>query len=202
MKIPQHARTRLMLSAGALLGLAGVLSAAAFTDQADVVVTIDGSQNTFDLVTAGSLDPAWSPSAADWAQGNPDPLRLSLAGAGALGPGHSLDLRIAARNASPRLAASLSLSITDPDPLGDEIDPQHGTYRELFDQLEFTVREGATVLLDAVPATALEAYVWPADFAAGDEVVLDVSLALPREVDDRWQRAGTGVEFSFQAVNR
>lgn len=195
-------RARLVVAAGTLVSVAALLTAAVFTDTADVHVVLDGSQNTFDLQTAGSTDPGWQPTGASWSQGNPTPVDIELGPeAGVLAPGGAMSVRIAARNASPRLAGQLALTVSDPDPLGDQLDPATGTYRELFDQLRFTVSEGATVLMDDVSATELETYAWSEPLPAGASRVVDVRITLPDGVDDRWQRAGTGIRFSFTAVN-
>lgn len=195
---------RAVVAAGSLVGCAALLTAAAFTDFADVDVTLDGSQNRFDIVTTGSSTPGWMPTATEWVQGKPEAYQIKLTSDGSgyvLSPGARLDLRVAARNASPRLGAELSLKILDPDAHGDATDPVTGRYVDLWNQLVFTVREGSTVLFDHVKATDLAAYVWQQPTAAGTERVLDVTIQLPSSVDNRWQLASTDIRFDFEAVN-
>ncbi|MDD7960927.1 hypothetical protein [Microbacterium thalli] len=198
----RSARLRLSLAAGALLSVGALFTAATFTDAADVHVFLDGSQNTFEIRTAGSVRDGWVPSEDQWQPGRPAPYEIALEEGTVLAPGGSISLRIAAQNASPRLAGTLSLSIVDPDPRGDEIDPDTGRFVELFDQLQFTVRDGDRTLMDRVPAPELTTYTWDDAFEAGEHRLLDVRIDLPDTVDNRWQGAGTGVQFQFEGENR
>ncbi|UIN30692.1 hypothetical protein [Microbacterium binotii] len=206
MRVSRNGRARAVLATGMLAAGCALATAAAFTDYADVEVSLDGSQNRFDIVTAGAVDvdlQSWSPQAEGWLQGNPDAVLLgSGADAGILlAPGGSVEAAIAVKNDSPRLNAAISLVIEDPTPRGDAVDPATGTFLELFDQLVFTVRDAdGTVLLDHVAAPALTGYVWPDSFAPGEWKKLDVTIDLPDSVDNRWQGATTDILFSFQAV--
>lgn len=197
-------RTRLVTATGAILAAGALITAATITDSADVTVAIDGSRNTFDLVVSGSVEPGWSPSAADWDQGNPDAFQIALTDDGSgyvLAPGAALDVRVAARNASPRLAGTLRLTILDPDPRGNSVDPETGRQTELYDQLVFTVRDADTVIYDHVLAGDLETYTWDAPLSAGDDTVLDVRIEMPASLGNEWQLASTDVQFHFEAVN-
>lgn len=197
-------RARIVAASGALLAAGALLTAATLTDSADVVVTIDGARNTFDIMTTGSVEPGWEPAASDWAQGNPTAFEIRLTDDGSdyvLSPGGTLDLRVAVRDASPRLAARLSLTILDPYPRGDTIDPETGRYEELYDQLVVTVHEGATAIFDAVPAPELTTYTWDDALPAGAVKVLDVHIELPESVGDEWQLASTDIQLHFEAVN-
>lgn len=192
---------RLAFASGALIAAGALATAAPFVDYADVIVSLDGTRNTFDIRTTGSDDPQWQPAATDWQQGTPDAYELSLRSGTTLAPGGSLAVRVAAQNSSPTLSGLLSLTIIDPQPRGDATDPRTGTYLELFDQLVIAVHEGSTVLVDDVPATALQKYTWPRPLEAGRDVVLDVLIQLPSTVDNRWQGASTAVQFHFEAEN-
>lgn len=181
-----------------------LISAAAVTDSATTLLVLDGSQNRFDLVVAGSVARDWVPEADSWGQGNPDAYAIALTGAGsrALSPGGSTTVSVAVRNASPSLAGTLSLDVRDPRPRGDARDPKTGRFVELFDQLVFTVTDDAgVVLFDAVPADELTTYRWSEEFAPGEEKVLRVEIALPESVDNRWQGASTDVQFHFHGEN-
>ncbi|MDQ1129967.1 hypothetical protein [Microbacterium sp. SORGH_AS_0888] len=200
---PRSGTRRAILTAGALLAASMMLTAAAFTDQADVAVQLDGSRNTLDIVVTGGVgeDPdAWNAETADWQQGRPGAVRLGV-GSQLISPGGEVRALVAVKNASPVLAADLTLTISDPLPRGAETDPATGAFVELFDQLVFTVAEvGGGTLIDRVPAAELSSYTWPAAFAAGESRALEVTMELPESVDNRWQLASTDVLFSFTAV--
>jgi len=203
MRNHRRGRLRLLLATGSLVAAGALITAASFTDYADVDVALDGSRNTFDIVTAGKVDPSWLPTQADWEQANPRALRIALTQDGSgytMAPGSVLDLRIAAKNNSPRLSGILSLNVLDPHPRGAETNPLTGTYVELFDQLVFTVADQGVVLLDHVPADRLSTLTWPNPLAAGEYKLLDVRIELPDTVDNRWQMASTDVQFNFEAV--
>lgn len=198
-------RTRLLLGLSALAISGMAVTAAALTDSASVVVTMDGAQNRFDIVVAGDYSTtasSWTPTESSWAQGNPDHYELAV-GAGqenVLSPGGWIDGRIAVKNASPRLAGMLSLSISDPVPNGTQTDPATGTYLELFDQLVFTVVDNGTTILDKIPASELETYDWAAALSPGESRVLDVRIEMSDSADNRWQLASTDIQFHFAAV--
>ncbi|MBT8161619.1 MULTISPECIES: hypothetical protein [Arthrobacter] len=204
MRKQPRGRMRIALATGSLVAAGALITAATFTDYADVAVKLDGSRNTFDIVTAGKVDRTWLPSDADWVQANPHAYRVSLTSDNSgylMAPGSTVDLRIAAKNNSPRLSGLLSLRILDPQPRHDAKDPVTGTYLELFDQLVFTVADGGKVLLDRVPADRLTSISWPDPIKAGERKVLDVRIEMPSTVDNRWQQASTDIQFNFEAVN-
>lgn len=203
MRTHRRGRLRLILATGSMVAAGALITAASFTDYADVNVALDGSRNTFDIVAAGKADTLWIPTQADWDQANPRALRIPLTPDGSgytMAPGAVLDLRIAAKNNSPRLSGLLGLRIQDPYPRGTETNPATGTYVELFDQLLFTVSDNGKVLLDRVPANQLTAVTWPEPLPSGAFKLLDVRIELPETVDNRWQQASTDVQFNFEAV--
>ncbi|MBB6403784.1 hypothetical protein [Arthrobacter sp. AZCC_0090] len=204
MRTQRRGRMRVALATGTLVAAGALITAATFTDYADVDVNIDGSRNTFDIVATGKADSSWLPRDSDWVQANPKAFRVALTGDGSgytMAPGSALDLRIAAKNNSPRLAGHLSLKILDPQPRGDAKNPVTGTYLELFDQLVFTVADGGKVLLDRVPADRLSSISWPDPLRSGEHKLLDVRIEMPSSVDNRWQQASTDIQFNFEAVN-
>lgn len=203
--IRMHTR-RVLCIAGGMLAVTALVTSAALTDEADVQVLLDGSDNTFDIQTAAAPISEWDIHAASWEQGNPDAYEIALgadASGAALPPGGSIALVIAVKNASPRLDGDIGLSVFDPDPLGDRTDPSTGAYLELFDQLRFTMRTGDTVIADGLTAEEFNelAFIWPESFAAGEAREVDVVISLPREVDNRWMGAGTRVQFAFEGEN-
>lgn len=205
MKPPRTGRARTFVAFGALAACGVALTTAALSDSASVEIDLDGSQNRFDIVVSGiyaDSTGSWVPSEADWRQGNPDAYEIPLLAGDdpLLSPGARLDGRVAVKNASPKLSGGLELTILDPLPRGDETDPVTGNRVELFDQLIFTVKDGATTLFDRVPADLLTSYAWDEPFAAGAVKILDVSIEMSTEADNRWQLATTDVQFHFEAV--
>ncbi len=191
---------RPILSAGVLLALGTLLTAASLTDAHDVPVVFDGSANSFDLQVAASADPAWTPSAADWEQGRDTAAELVIDSAAAEGfaPGDALDFRIAVKNASPTVDAAMTLIIDDPDPRRSEKNPDGG-FAELFDQLTFTVSDSTGAVIDHVPGNDLAALTntWTA-VAPGEARLLDVSVHLPASTDNRWSSAATQIRFQWR----
>ncbi|WP_028707469.1 hypothetical protein [Propionicicella superfundia] len=196
---------RLTAAAGSIIAVGALLTAAAITDRSDVDVVLDGSSNTFDIMVAGQAGTrTWTPAEDVWEQGDVEPFRIRLANGDTdivMAPGSSLDVRVAAKNASPRLASHMTLTISDPQPRGSETDPATGNFVELYDQLLFTVRDGSTVLFDRVPAPDLTSYTWSHPVSSGDHLLLDVVIELPDSVDNRWQLASTDVQFHFEGTS-
>ncbi len=193
---------RLALSIGAVAATAGLVTAAAITDSEDVIVVLDGDRNRFDLVVAASSEPDWQPVPADWEQGRPEVVQIPVGSEGALlGPGGSVQYRIAVRNDSPLLAGIIALEVSDPEDRAGQTDPRTGRLVELFDQLRVVVRDGSTVLIDRAPGDAPMRTSWAQPLERGDQRVLDVELSLPADLDDRWQGATTDLAFHFTGVN-
>ena len=177
-----------------VLGIGGfalaAITAAATVDWGQVIVAVDGRDNTFDLQTAGSEEPEWLPSESLWKQGNPNPAALVLADS-TVGPGAPIRMRVAVRNASPRLDAIISLHVLKPE------QPS-----ELFDQLRFTVEEGGHVYADNVDAASAAALPLVGATAAGGERVLDLTVSLAPRQGDPTAGTSTPVTVSFTGVNR
>ncbi|MGC4151975.1 MAG: hypothetical protein QM628_02700 [Propionicimonas sp.] len=205
MKKALPGKLRMAAAGGSIVAVGALLTAAAITDYTDVDVVMNGSGNTLDIVVAGQADTTtWTPGDQEWEQGNPDPFRIRLGNGGVdivMAPGRVLDVRVAAKNASPRLASLMTLTIRDPQPRGGETDPHTGNFVELYDQLVFTIKDGDTVLFDQVPARDLASHTWSPALEPGDFLLLDVAIELPKSVDNRWQLASTDIQFDFEAVN-
>lgn len=199
-------RTRVLLCTGGLLAAGALVTAAALTDEADVLLSLDGSRNSFDIQTAGKVGHGWAPASSDWAQGNPTAYEVALGDGSSsvpLPPGGSIDVTIGVRNASPSLAGVVGLRITDPDPHGLATDPSTGAFIELFDQLRFTLQDGDDLIADRVSAEEFNTsdFRWPAPLDPDAERTIDVTISLPSSVDNRWMRAGTSVRFDFEGEN-
>ncbi len=199
------ASLRVLLAVGSMVAAAGCISAAALTESAATHVLVDGTHNYLDILVAGNADPSWAPADSDWEQGDLEPVSFQLTGGERgypIAPGDSAATRLAVKNASPSLEGELFLSIVDPDPLGESTDPLTGRYLELFDQLEFTVSSGGIVLADAVRAAELPSAISVGVLTPGEADVLDVVIHLPEAVDNRWQTAGTKIQFRFEGVSK
>lgn len=200
MPTPRPGLARLLLSLGAVAASASLLTAAAVTDSADLAVVLDGDRNRFDLRVAGSSDEAWLPTPDDWAQGEPHAVEVPV-GTDALVPGGSVRYRVAVQNASPRIAGAVSLEIVDPVDRTGEIDESTGRFVELFDQLHIVVRDPDGTVIDRAPGAAPMLVTWAQPLAAGAEILLDVEVAMPAEIDDRWQGASTDLRFEFAGAS-
>ncbi|MDR1852813.1 MAG: hypothetical protein LBR21_09255 [Propionibacteriaceae bacterium] len=190
---------RMALAGGSFLAALALLTSALVTDRGEVAVRMDGSENTFDLVVAGEWgNPGWLPQASDWGEGDARPYRVALPSGAVLAPGGTVNLRVAAKNASPRIAGALTLEIRDPDPLGVARNPKTGNHLELFNQLEFTVKQESEVIYDHVSATGLGKRSVAESLAPQDFIIFDVQIGLPQNLGNEWQGATTGVEFHFE----
>lgn len=196
---------RTLFSAGLLLGILALSTSAVMTDMEQTLVQLDGTNNRFNMVVAGSTVPGWEPTDADWSEGNPEAYSIRLSDDGgpyAIAPGEKVHVRLAVKNDSPKLAGALTLELRDPYPRQGEIDAATGRYVELFDKLLYTVKDGETVLFDRAQAKDLHPISWdPGDFRAQEVRMLDVTIELPYETDNRWQKASTDVQFYFEAEN-
>lgn len=189
------------------LGAVAIMATTAMVVDAEIVDVHFAQPESFDIVVSGSRTDGWQPGDADWEQGNPEAYNILLNADGSnleLGPGGQMTLRIAAKNASPGLPGLVALSMSDPDDRSGQTDPDTGAYLELYDQLRFTILENGTPLVSDVAAADLvdgRVHDWSASWAAGEVHILDVTIALPHAVDDRWQGAMTDVQFRFEAIN-
>jgi len=173
------------VGAFALVGL----TAASTVDWGQLIVAVDGSENTFDLQAAGSDEPGWTPTAASWEQGRPDPIVVVLRDA-TIGPGTSIATRVAVRNASPRLGAVVVFHVVRP-----------ATPSPLFDQLRFTVSEGGHVYVSDVDAAHAAAIALTGPTASGASRTLDVTVSVPADATDELEGLRTPVSVRFSGVS-
>lgn len=192
-------RRRIALTWCALLGVAALTTAAVVVDTDEVAIGFTPPPG-HDLVVAGSAEPGWEPSEADWDQGRPTAYVVA-AGSADVGPGGSLHLRLAARHGAEDVAARVRLEVDDPDDQGARTDPATGTRVELFDQLHVVVADAASgeVLVDAGPGSdrATRTHLWDEPWEHGETRVLDVTVSVPVGLGDAWQGAATGLRFHF-----
>ncbi|MGH1523101.1 hypothetical protein ACRAWC_03035 [Leifsonia sp. L25] len=176
-------------AAGVCVASAIAFTAASTVNWADVILALDGRDNTFDLQVAGSDVPGWQPTAAEWQQGRPDPLVVALP-ATVLEPGTSVQARVAVRNNSPRLAGAISVHLIDP-----------ATPNPLFPELRFTISEGGHVYAAAVPPSGAVDIPLTGTTAPGAARVLDVEVALPADAPASANGTTTPVQLMFTGVS-
>ncbi|KRD42713.1 hypothetical protein ASE27_17935 [Oerskovia sp. Root918] len=203
---------RKIWSWGALLGVVTLATSAMVVDS-DTVDVRFAQGDDFDIMVAGSLEPGWTPHPASWGHGNPDAYDVVLGadpGSGArpggpqvIGPGGQLTFRVAALNTSPGLPARVALTVTDPDDRSGATDPATGRPVELFSQLRFTIVEDGEVLVDDLdgPALAAATHEWTESWAPDEMHLLEVTVALPADLDNQWQDATSAIQLRFEAQN-
>lgn len=176
------------LAGAGVLALALSLTGAALVVRADYPVVFDGSQNRFDYVAAASADPEWTPIPSDWVDASTTPIVLDLADAEALEPGEFADFVVAVRNDGP-LPGDLTVRIEDPDASEEE---------SFFQQLIFTVDDGARTILDGQISAFRHSW---AAFGPGETRILNVRITLPHDLDPRWQDKNTAIRIKFEGTN-
>ncbi|MHA3724485.1 hypothetical protein ACXR2T_11470 [Leucobacter sp. HY1910] len=192
---------RLVLAAGLFLGAGSLLTAAVILDVENSSVFLDGSENRLNILTAGAPGHNWQPGAASWVEGNPAPFQISLTADGSdfvVVPGETIELTVAVKNASPKLAGKVDLKISDPHDRSHELDPETGNFVDLFPALLFSVSEDGRSLITGVPANELQDIQLEGPIAAGEHRVFDVTIDIPESLDNRWQLASTDVRFGFE----
>ena len=175
--------------AGVCVASAIAVTAAGTVNWSDVIVALDGRDNTFDLQVAGSDVPGWQPAPAEWQQGRPDPVVVALP-ATVLEPGTSVQARVAVRNSSPRLAGSISVHLIDP-----------ATQNPLFPELRFTISEGGHVYAAAVPPTGAADIPLTGATAPGADRVLDVEVTLPADAPASVNGTTTPIQLMFTGAS-
>lgn len=162
------------------------VTAASTVDWGQLVVAVDGAENTFDLKAAGSDEPGWAPTAASWQQGRPDPIVVILDDA-TIGPGTSVTARVAVLNASPRLGALVAFHLVPP-----------AAPNPLFDELRFTVSEGSHVYAQNVDAATASEIALTGPTASGAWRTLDLTVSLAPDATNEleWLRTPVTVRFS------
>lgn len=190
-------RLRAVLTAGVLLGIGAVCTAATLSGSAPVLTHLDGRTNYIAVQTvaadANAELPAW-PSEAESSS-----FTLDLGGDRLLEPGDSHTFRMAVRNASPRLSADLTMTITPP-----RADTAAGRDAlRMFEALQFTVREGSTVLVDHVGGSDAAQLVrrLPGTVDSGGVRRLEIDVALPTTAVGDLQGLRTPVQLAFTGTS-
>ncbi|UAJ79377.1 hypothetical protein IT072_19670 [Leifsonia sp. ZF2019] len=192
-------RKRALLTASALIGVSFVCTAAVLTGSAPVVTHLDGRTNYIALQTTaaeiGADFAAW-PSEAENAS-----FTLDLDGDRLLERGVAHTFRMAVRNASPRLAAELTMAITPP--AADTPEGQNAL--RLFEELRFTVREGDAVVMDQASGADAAALLrrLPEPVSSGGVRTFEIDITLPVDApeDVAGLRTAVQVEFTGTSTN-
>jgi hypothetical protein len=181
------ARTRLVLSFGALAGVGALITAAAFTDVANLNLGggSDGGgigAGTFNVQVVGT-DADGTPVPGTWQEADlPEGVDVAIPGAGSITPGDTIEVTLPYRNASASLGADIDLWL-------NEVPGQTST-PEYLAALRFTILDGSgaalasDVAFDALDASSAAARVSLTDalpggyLAAGGEEELTVRVTL------------------------
>ncbi len=169
-------RKRALLTGGSLLGVTALLTAAAFTDFANLNIgngSADsgvGGNNRFNIQVVGT-DTAGLPVPGTWQEANTAAgVNVKVPGADLITPGDTVSVSIPFRNESPALGAAITFGLQDR--AGYTSSPA------LVSALRYTVTlDGKAVATNVKQAdvTALDL----GTYAAGKEGVLGVSINLP-----------------------
>ncbi|MFF8816971.1 hypothetical protein ACF07D_03080 [Leucobacter sp. NPDC015123] len=166
---PRTGKVRVLIAAGALLGVGAAVTAAAYLDQATVKFSASG----------GTYDIAFADADGNTHQGNPEPYELDASDLPPINevgsePLHRTELVL--RNAGTTDSGTLSLTLTSmlPQPPPDD----DGVRRDPFDILLVTAwnTEGVRVA-DAIPVADLVMTLdaWP----AGEDRTVALQFAYP-----------------------
>jgi hypothetical protein len=191
-------RKRAFIAGGSLLGVAALITAAAFTDSAYLnlgngaggdgigggdnafniqVVNTDATTNlplasTFAEAKAGNI---WQEASEPGANG----VTIGIAGADTITPGDTVSTSIPFINDSPKLAGALTFSLAD-SPKGTSSVTPAGETKSMAELLRYTVTvkdaTGATVSTIADQTQAQVANLALGDYAAGDGGTVELSV--------------------------
>lgn len=140
----KHSSKRLMVAGGSLLAIAGLITAASFTDFANLNLgngTDDsgiGGANRFNIQVVDT-DADGNPVLGTWQEADTaEGVNINIPNADAIAPGDSVSVVIPFRNESPMLSADISFSLQDR--------PGHTSDPEIADALLYTITlDGVTV---------------------------------------------------------
>lgn len=181
------ARTRLVLSIGAVAGVGALVTAASFTDFANLNLGngTDGSgigAGTFNIQVVGT-DAAGAPVAGTWQEADlPEGVDIAIPGADTITPGDTIEVTLPYRNASASLGADIDLWL-------NEVPGQTSSPAYLA-ALRFTVLDGDGAVLvsdltfdqlnagSAAEKISLTDALADGALAAGDEDAITVEVSL------------------------
>jgi len=202
MKKTSTGRKRAFLTGGALLGVTALLTAAAFTDFANLNIgngTDDsglGGNNRFNIQVVGT-DAAGLPVPGTWQEANTAAgVNIKVPGADLITPGDTVSVEIPFRNESPALSAAINFSLKDR--AGKTSSPA------LAAALRYTVTLDGVAIATNVTQAAVSALNL-GTFVHGDEAILGVSISLPdqgsAEANNALQGQVSYVQAHFDATS-
>jgi len=170
-------RKRVIVAGGALLAAAGLVTAAAFTDFANLNLgngTDDsgvGGNNRFNIQVVNT-DASGNPIPGEWQEANTEAgVNINVPGSELITPGDTISVDIPFRNESPALNAKISFSLQDR--AGKTSDPA------IAAALRYTVKLGSD---PAIVTNVTQAAVNALDlglYTPGEEQTLTISISLP-----------------------
>lgn len=167
---------RLIIAGGATLAIGALVTAAAFTDFANLNLgngTDDsgiGGNNRFNIQVVGT-DAAGNPVPGTWQEANtPEGVNVNVPGADSITPGETVSVEIPFRNESPRLTADIQFDLQDR--------PGKTSDAGIAAALRYTVElDGAALITDAPQASVTDLVL--GEYLTGEEGTLKLSISLP-----------------------
>lgn len=190
----RRAGTASLLFVGGMAALFAVLSTAALVlDIHQLRITVDGSRNTFGIEAAASVDPAWDLTSGTWVGGGREATVEPFGDSFDLVAGESVTVQIAVRDKSATLPGNLRLSVVDPDPrLPGDPTP------DLFDALTLSLRDQSTVIGPDATGDLVNILIGGAPTEPGQVRVVQLTIALPADLDARLLQARTGFQIHIE----
>lgn len=197
-----NGRKRMYLAAGSLVGVAALVTAASFTDFANLNLGNGsddsgiGGNNRFNIQVVGTDDDG-NPVVGTWQEAaTAEGVNINVPGADLITPGDTVSVSIPFRNESPVLTADLAFSLQDR--------PGFTSDATIADALRYTVTlDGSVLVTDATQATV--AGLDLGELTTGDEGVLALSISLPDQGSAAANNALQGqvsyVQAHFDAIS-
>lgn len=195
-------KKRLVIAAGSLLAVGGLITAAAFTDFANLNLgngTDDsgiGGNNRFNIQVVGT-DADGNPVAGTWQEADTaEGVNINVPGADLITPGDTVTVDIPFRNESPALSADIAFSFQDR--AGYTSDPA------IAAALRYTVLLDGAAIVSDVDQTAVEDLDL-GTYVTGEDATLSLSISLPDQGSEAANNALQGqisyVQAHFDATS-
>lgn len=195
-------KKRMAFGAGSLLLVGGLITAAAFTDFANLNLgngTDDsgiGGNNRFNIQVVGT-DDAGNPVPGTWQEANTaEGVNVNVPGADTITPGDSVSVDIPFRNESPVLTADIAFSLQDR--------PGYTSDEAIADALRYTVELNGTDLVTNVPQSGVDNLDLD-QYLAGESGTLSITIALPDQgsatANNALQQQVSYVQAHFDATS-
>ncbi len=202
-KTQASGRKRIILAGGTALVAAGLVTAAAFTDIANLNLgngaddgSFGGGDTRFNIQVVGT-DAAGVPVPGTWQEADTEAgVNIAVPGADLLTPGDSISVDVPFRNESPELSAGIAFSLQERP--GATSSPAFAA------ALRYTVALDGVALVTAVDQAAV-ADLDLGEYATGEDGVLSLTIALPDQgsaaANNALQQQSAAVQAHFDAVS-